>query len=80
MSYSGIRLDVWTNLEEEVAHQHTLHTKCEKQCNLHVTGSMIGRKLYHTQAYECLCVRILRKKRHTRILCILNVKRCVFCW
>ena len=42
MSYSGIRLDVWTNLEEEVAHPHTLHTKGEKECILHVIGGMIG--------------------------------------
>ena len=52
MSYSGIRLYVWTNLEEEGAYPHTLHTKGEKVCNLHVNGGMISQKLYHTQAYD----------------------------
>ena len=37
------------------AYPHTLQTKGEKQCNLHVNGGKISQKIYHTQAYECMC-------------------------
>ena len=43
---------MWTNLEEEGACPQTLHTKGEKECNLHVNGGMIRQNLYHTQAYN----------------------------
>ena len=43
-----------TNVEEEGAYSHTLHTKGEKECNVHVNGGMIGQKLYHTLAYMVL--------------------------
>ena len=51
---------MWTNVEEEGAYSHTLHTEGEKVCNLHVNGGMISQKLYHTQAYHCFCVKLIK--------------------
>ena len=60
---------MWTNLEQDEsrgelggggAYLHTLHTKCEKECNLHVNGGMISKILYHTLAYYCYCVKFIK--------------------
>ena len=34
---------------------HTLHTKCEKQCNLHIKRGMPCQIQAHTQAYGSMC-------------------------
>ena len=56
---------------------HTLHTKCEKQCNLHIKRGMLCQIQTHTQAYRSTWGGMQMRKSHTRILYISNVKNSV---
>ena len=48
----------------------TLHTKFEKQCNLHIKRGMPCQIQTHTRAYGGMCGGMQMRMSHTRILCL----------